>query len=158
LIASLQAYLNYIHTTNPALTKLTIEFQLYDQGPPALPPGHNGTPVGPVSGMVLTANSSTVVFHTNYNTNTPAIYTGVSTPGTSTTPSSYPMQIGRKYMIHTGMWTDQGNFFDSKLCANVDAFIQILIFKALRQQAPRAVLEMRDSRGAISRTIPLVGP
>lgn len=157
LIASLQAYLNYIHTTNPALTKLNIEFQLYDQGPPALPPGHNGTAVGPVSGMVLTANSTNVVFHTNYNVNTPAIYTGVSTPGTITTPSSYPMQVGRKFMMHTGMWTDQGAFFDSKLCANVDAFIQILV-KAPGQKAPGAVLEMRDSRGAITRTIPLDAP
>jgi hypothetical protein len=157
LIASLQAYLNYINSTNPSLTKLNIEFQLYDQGPPPLPAGHNGTAVGPVSGMTLTANSTAVLLHTNYNTNTPAIFTGAATPGTSTTPSSYPMQVGRKYMVHTGMWTDQGDFFDKALCANVDAFIQIVMRPGPRQRAPAPVLELRDSRGTLMRTIPLGG-
>jgi hypothetical protein len=158
LIASLQAYLNYIHITNPSLTKLNIQFQLYDQGPTGLPPGVNGTAVGPVAGMTLTANSTSVVLHTNYNTNTPAIFTGVSTPGTSTTPSSYPMQVGRTFMVHTGMWTDQGPFFDSAMCANVDVFVQILVQQGLRRQPPTAVLELRNSQGALSRTVPLGRP
>lgn len=158
LISALQAYLDYIHSTNPSLTKLNIQFQLYDQGPSGLPPGVNGAAVGPVAGMTLTANSTGVLLHTNYNTNTPAIFTGVSTPGTSTTPSSYPMQVGRKYMVHTGMWTDQGDFFDKLMCSNVDVFVQLLVRPGMRQRAPTAVLELRDRQGAISNTIPLAPP
>lgn len=158
LIGALQAYLDYIHSTNPALTKLNIQFQLYDQGPSGLPPGVNGTAVGPVAGMTLTANSTSVLLHTNYNTNTPAIFAGVSTPGTSTTPSSYPMQVGTKYMFHTGMWTDQGDFFDQSMCANVDVFVQLLFRPGLRRRAPTAVLEITDPEGAISRIIPSARP
>jgi hypothetical protein len=155
LIAALQGYLNYIHLTNSSLTDLLIEFQLYDQGVSGFPPG-NGTAVGPVSGMKLTANSTSVQLHTNYNTNTPAIFTGVSTPGTSTTPSSYPMQVGRWYLVHTGMWTDKIAFFDKAKCANVDVKMRITFIKVLHQAAPKAMLELIDRSGK-TKTIPLDG-
>lgn len=156
LITALQSYLNYINSTNSAITKLNIEFQLYDQGN-GLPPGNNGTAVGPVSGMTLTANASNVQLHTNYNINTPAIFTGVSTPGTISTPSSYPMQVGTKYMVHTGMWTDSVPFFDKATCAENDVFVRINFQKAARDAGASAVLEMMNARGDILMTLPLNG-
>lgn len=151
---SIQLYLNYIHSINASLTALQIEFQLYDQGNGAnpLPPGNNGAGVGPVSGMGFSANSTSVNYHTSYAT-TSTVYVGTATPGTSTTPSSYPMQVGKWYLVHTGMWTDAGKFFPDK-CANNDVYVRIQALRGARLTESGYVLQIGNGR-KIVKSIPI---
>jgi hypothetical protein len=141
-IPGLQAYLNYLNAINPAINKLNIELQLYDQGNNQWPinhpnasgesyyaPGANGVGVGPVSGLGLTAGSTTVAKHVNYAA-TPNIFTGTSSPGS--TPPTFPMIVGNWYMVHTGMWTDRDKFFGDK-CANNDYYVRIQAMQKVGQ-------------------------
>jgi hypothetical protein len=123
-LSAAQNYVNYIHGINAALTNLNIEFQVYEQGFIPLPFGTNGIAVGPVSGMGFIASGSAPALHTNYNSNTPRIFPGTSLPGTYITPSSYPFQPNRWYLVHTGMWTDSIGFFDKALCSNNDILVR----------------------------------
>lgn len=153
-IQSIQLYLNYIHSVNASLTALQIELQLYDQGNGAnhLPLGNNGTGVGPVSGMGFSANNTSVNYHTSYAT-TSTVYVGTATPGTSTTPSSYPMQVGKWYLVHTGMWTDTGKFFPDK-CANNDAYVRIQALQGAKMEESGYVLQISNGR-KIVKSVPI---
>jgi hypothetical protein len=153
-INSLRLYLNYIHSTNAALTALQIEFQLYDQGNGANPytNGYNGIGVGPVSGMGFNANNTVVRYHTGY-ANTSTVYVGTATPGTSTSPSSYPMQVGKWYFVHTGMWTDAGKFFPDK-CANNDAYVRIQALRGAKKAENGYVMQISNGR-EIVKSVPI---
>jgi hypothetical protein len=124
-IPGLQIYLNYVKTQVTTVTGMVLQVRLHDQGTNEWPASHpnaigqgyynagNGSPVGPISGLIFTPNATTVAKHINY-TPTPNIFMGASVP--SATPTSYPMQVGRWYAIRSSMWLDGGRFFEDK-CA-----------------------------------------
>ena len=151
-IQSLKLYLDYIHSINASLIALQVEFQLYDQGNGVLPATTYGPAVGPVSGMGLSAKTTLVNHHTGYAA-TPLVYVGTATPGTSTTPSSYPMKVGRWYLVHTGIWTDTVKFFPDK-CANNDVFIRVQVLPGAKSAQGGAVLQISNGRD-ILRTVPM---
>lgn len=131
-IPVLQAYMNYVDLANPLVTQMVIQVSLHDQGTNQWPASHPnavgqnyyatgfGPQIGPVAGIVITPGATSVAKHVNY---VPATNIFVGTSGTNSTPA-FPMQPGRWYLVHTGMWLDGGTFFDGS-CSENDVFVRI---------------------------------
>jgi hypothetical protein len=131
----MQAYINYLHFVNPAITAITIDWRLHDQGTGTAPSPPYGSQIGP----------------TVYTTwNTPGSGTPiVSIPGFFT---SFPMQVGPWYMVHTGIYLENGQTFFPEKCANNEIFVRIQVMGGKTGSGP--VLEFSDGKRVI-KTVPI---
>ncbi|MGH9427234.1 MAG: hypothetical protein ACRD2L_13130, partial [Terriglobia bacterium] len=111
----MQAYINYLHALNPAMSAITIDWRLSDQGANATP----NPPYGPQIG-------STVWTTWNWNT------TGIGAP-VFTNPgffSGFPMQVGTWYMVHTGIYLENGQKFFPDKCAVNEILVRLQVMGA----------------------------
>ena len=133
----MQAYINYLHSLNPAMNAITIDWRLSDQGPNTIP----NPPYGPQIG-------STVWTTWNWNT------TGIGAP-VFTSPgffAGFPMQVGTWYMIHTGIYLENGQKFFADKCGVNEILVRIQVMSAKTTGGP--VLEFSDGKTVI-KSIPL---
>jgi hypothetical protein len=135
----MQAYINYLNG-NPAITAITIDWNLHNQGTgvtPILSPGP----------LVL---STPLLRPTTWNPNGGGNYSPLGLFFTG-----FPLQVtnpGTWYMVHTVIHLNPGQkFFDEK-CAINDIFVRIQAMGALRGSRP--VLEFSDGQKVI-KTVPI---
>ena len=136
----MQAYINYLHSVNPAINGITIDWRLHDQGTANTPAPPYGPQIGPT------------VF-TTWNTTTGGnpIF---SHPGFFNLPTPYPMQVGTWYMVHTGIYLENGQKFFPDKCANNEIYFRIQVLSAKTKSAP--VLEFSDGK-RILKSVPISG-
>lgn len=144
--SQMQAYIEYLNSMNAGTTSIIIAFTLYDQGTGQLPmtlstsPGNNGTMIGGNYWMNWTANGTT----------------NPSTTPTSPNPNffpGFPMQVGTWYLVHTGIFLNDGSSFFPDDCANNDIFVRMQVLQRARGSNP--TLEIRNKSGEMMRQIEL---
>lgn len=129
--AQMQAYINYLNLIDPSITAIIIAWSLYDQGPPGPPLGNNGTMIE-THWTTWTAGgngSPTVVGWQNFF-------------GDSQGPLTvqYPMKVNNQYMIHTGVFPNQGSF--PVECRENDIYVTV----SAKKRIDNPELEIRDKR------------
>lgn len=130
--SQMQAYIEYLNSVNPGITSITIAFALYDQGTGTVPVTNNGTQIAGNYWMTWTAN-------------------GPSNPSASPTSPNpnffqgFPMQVGTWYMVHTGIFLNDGQRFFPDDCANNDIQVRIQVLQKARGSNP--ILEIRNKKG-----------
>jgi hypothetical protein len=127
------AYINYLHS-NPAITAITIDWRLHDQGNGTIPNPPYGPQIGP-----------TVYTTWNWNATNPVF----SNPGFF---AGFPMQVGTWYMIHTGIYLENGQKFFPDKCGNNEIFVRVQVMNAKTGGEP--VLEFSDGKNVI-KTLPI---
>jgi hypothetical protein len=140
---SMQAYINYLHAVNPAITAIIIDFRLHDQGAGATP----NPPYGPQ------IPDTAFVSWNSGGTGSPTIWP-VGFFNVPPTPP-HPMAFDTWYTVHTGIFlNDRQKFFPDK-CAVVEIPFRIPHpIPGTRDQPPAPVLEISDGKNVIRR-IPL---
>lgn len=126
----MQTYVEYLNALNSGITSINIEWMLYDQGT-TITPGINGTAVSGPFYQTWAANGPSTV-------NTPAPAGAVFFPG-------FPMQPGRWYLIHTGIYLNNGLRFFSEECDNNDIYYRVDL--RTKAKGGNAVFEVRNRRG-----------
>lgn len=136
----MQAYINYLHSINPAITAITIDWRLHNQGTGTLPLTGYGTQTPPTAYLTWTWNTS-------------GIGNPVSNPATGFfVPPAYPassMQVGTWYMVHTGIYLENGQNFFPKRCADVEVFFRVQYLGKKKNETP--ILEISDGLNIIQR-------
>lgn len=130
----MQTYINYLHASNPLITKITIAWQLHDQGTGTpctncVPP--YGTAIGPTEYTTWTQGGSGNPVFTN--------------PSFFNMPP-YPMVKNHCYMIHTGIYLEGGQHFFPESCGDAHVCVQWVV----SAKAP-AVIEIRSEKSVIRR-------
>jgi hypothetical protein len=136
LNSQMQSYIEYVNSMNSGMTSIHIAWMFYDQGTGTVPLGwvvnNNGTAVAGPMYRTWTANGPS-----NPNTGpvppTPAFFPG------------YPLQVGTWYLVHTGIYFNNGERFFPDECDNNDIYVRIDVRLGARGGNP--VLEIRDKRG-----------
>ena len=133
----MQAYLNYLNSINPAITQIIIDWRLHDRGTGNLPStGGNGPQIGSTSFTSWIANGSGVP--------------SVAGPPIFSTPTAFPMQVGTWYMVHTGIFLNNGQKFFPDDCSVNEIFVRIqVLFNRGGRNKP--VLEVSDGKSVIKR-------
>ena len=128
----MQAYINYLHFGG-AITAITIDWRLHDQGTGTTP----APPYGPQIG-------STVWTTWTWNT------TGIGNPVFSNPGffAGFPMQVGTWYMVHTGIYLENGQKFFPDRCDNNEIFVRIQVTTG---KAGAPVLEFSNGTHVIKR-------
>jgi hypothetical protein len=137
--SQMQSYIEYLHSTNPAITSITIDWALYDQGTGTVPmgwpngssPGNNGTMISGYYFRTWKENGP----------NNPTIEP--LNPPSSFFPG-FPMQAGTHYKIHTGIYTDGPKFFSDE-CANNDIYV-------IRYKGKLQSFQISNNKGRIIKT------
>jgi hypothetical protein len=136
LKSQMQSYIDYLHSINPTMQAITMDWRLHDQGTGTAP----STPLGPQVGV------------TSYTTWSSQ---GNGTPVISGDPgffSPYPMIVGTWYRVHTGIYLENGQAFFPETCAVNEIWVRVQVLKANREP----VLEIWG-RDNLIRRIPLKG-
>lgn len=132
--SQMQTYINYLYASNPSITKITIAWQLHDQGTGTpctncVPP--YGTAVGPTEYTTWTQGGNGNPVFTN--------------PNFFDVPP-YPMVKNRCYMIHTGIYLEGGQRFFPESCGDAHVCVQWVVSA---KQPP--VIELRAGKNVIRR-------
>jgi hypothetical protein len=128
--SQMKAYIDYLHTLNPAMNAIIIDWRLHDQGNGTLP-----NPNGPQGAPLATGNTTW---------NSPGGGPVNSPPGLFT---GFPMQVGYWYMVHTGIYLANGQKFFPEKCANNEIFVLIKTIGGRIKGSP--VLEFSDGKRVI---------
>jgi hypothetical protein len=133
----MQLYINYLNSLNAAFTSITIDWRLHNHGTGILP-----TIGGPQVG---------VTDYVTWNWNS----TGNGTPIVPVIFTGFPMLVGTWYLIHTGIYLNNGLAFFPDKCANNEFFARIQVLAAKSSGgAAVAVLEVSDGKVVID-TVPI---
>ena len=137
----MQAYINYLHSINPAFTAITIDWRLHNQGTGNLPLSGYGPQTPPTGYLTWTWNTT-------------GIGNPVSIPATGFfVPSAYSassMQVGTWYMVHTGIYLENGQTFFPKQCADVEVFFRVQ-YMGKQKDETQATLEISDGHKILER-------
>jgi hypothetical protein len=134
----MQAYINYLYSINSALTGITIDWRLHDQGTGTLPTPPYGPQVNPTAYATWTWNNT-------------GIGNPVLNPGSFFSPAS--MQVGTWYMVHTGIYLENGQSFFPKKCGDNEIYVRIQVMNAAKgSRGP--VLEFSDGKKVV-KSVPL---
>ena len=136
--SQMQSYIDYLHSVNPAINAITIDWRLHDQGTGATP----STPLGPQVDVTAYATWSSP------GNGNPAVS---GDPSFFSIPQQYPMVIGTWYRVHTGIYLENGQVFFGDNCAVNEIWVRVQVLKAFGQQP---VLEVWSWNNLIKR-IPL---
>lgn len=117
--AQMQAYIDYLNKLNPAITDITIAFGLWD-----------------VATNIQVGNYHWYTWHAGGN-GTPAFLGSLFPPGS--------MQVGRSYVVHTGIFLNDGLQFFPKKCWDNDVTVRVWPFDPDSPSAPH--LKFRRSVG-----------
>ena len=134
--SQMQAYIDYLHSRNPLITQITIDWRLHDQGP-----GTNCTNCAPPYGQQIGPTVWTQ--WTQGGNGTPTF----TSPGFFNLPT-YPMVKGHCYMIHTGIYLEGGQRFFPDTCAVAEVCVQWQVSQ--RSSEPPA-LEMKAGKKVLKR-------
>lgn len=137
LKSQMQSYIDYLKTINPAMQAITIDWRLHDQGTGTAP----STPLGPQVGV------------TAYTTwQSPGSGSPVTSgdPNFFSLPNPHPMVIGTWYLVHTGIYLENGQAFFPETCAVNEIWVRVQVLKATREP----VLEIWG-RDNLIRRVPL---
>lgn len=147
---SMQTYLNYLHAQNSAITAITVAFKLHNQGTGTNPSPPYGPQIPATSWATWNWSSSNVGIPTLFPPGLPA---GPPTFFAIPPTPSYPMAVNTWYMVHTGIYLENGQRYFPESCAEVDVYINVRYMGIMKgDQAP--VLEISDGK-TIIRRIPL---
>ena len=136
--SQMQAYINYLHLSNSAINAITVDWRLHDQGTGAtcgFPP--YGTQIGPTAYTTWTQGGSGNPAFTN--------------PGFFNLPTTYPMVKGRWYLIHTGIYLENGQHFFPETCSNIDLCVRWQVTPSARGGNQPQILEVSDGKKIIRR-------
>lgn len=139
----IQLYINLLHSINPAITAITIDWRLHNQGTGNLPLTGYGPQIPPTGYLTWTWNTT-------------GIGNPVSIPATGFfVPPAYPaspMQVGTWYMVHTGIYLENGQTFFPKRCGDVEVFFRVQYLGKKKNETP--TIEFSDGQKIIQR-VPL---
>jgi hypothetical protein len=127
LNAQMQTYINYLNSVNSAITQITIQFRLHD----------GGTGATPVTGAQLGVS--------HYITWQAGLTTGPFPAPTFFSGVAETMLVGQWYVIHTGIYLENGQQFFGASCADNDIGVRIQVVPL--GISPGAVMSMRDRSG-----------
>lgn len=125
---AMQAYINYLNSVNSAITQITIQFRLHD----------GGTGTAPVGGAQLGVS--------HYITLGAGVTTGPFPPPTFFSGAAETMLVNHWYVVHTGIYLENGQTFFGDSCANNDIAVRVQV-QALGERGSSAVFIMRDATG-----------
>ena len=127
----IQAYIDYVHLVNPAITTFNIAFRLNHAGTGQLPSG--GPQVGNQYFVWWIAEESTVYGHTNFFT-----------------LATEPMQVNTWYRVNTGIYLNDGLTYFPFSCAEnrIDVRLQVLSLTA-KSLGESPILQIRGADGVI---------
>jgi hypothetical protein len=131
LQSQMQAYIDYLHAVNPAISQITIQFRLHD----------GGTGTTPVMGAQM-GTSHYITWQSGLTTGgfpAPNFFSG----------TAETMVINHWYVVHTGIYLENNQTFFGPDCANNDVGIRIQVLQLLRAGGPDAVLQIRDRAGHV---------
>jgi hypothetical protein len=128
----MQSYIDYLSSVNPAFQAITIQFRLHDGGTGATPA--IGAQIG--ASRFATWNANT--------TNGP-----VPTPNYFTLANE-PMHINQWYVVHTGIFLENGQTFFPSSCGNNEIAVRLQVITLSTGGGIRPVLQFRDSAGRIT--------
>lgn len=137
----MQAYINYLHF-NPAITGITIDWRLHNQGTASTPIPPYGPQVGSTAYATWTWNTSGV--------GNPTLI-----PNPFFTLPTYSMIVGTWYLVHTGIYLENGQHFFPDTCANNEIYVRIQVMNAKSPVANSGpVLEFSDGKKVI-KSVPI---
>ncbi|HET7436448.1 MAG TPA: hypothetical protein VFN10_17185 [Thermoanaerobaculia bacterium] len=135
LQTQMQAYIDYLHTVQPTITQITIQFRLHDAG--------NGNTPGSGPQLGVSHYITWTAGMTNGGQPVPAFFSG----------SAETMLVNEWYIVHTGMYLENGQTFFPPTCADNDIAVRVQVqplAKTPSVTSARAVLQMRDRFGRIN--------
>jgi hypothetical protein len=135
----MQAYINYLHSINAAFTGITIDFRLHTQGTGNTPSPPYGPQIPATAYVTWNWNSTGIG---NPTINPAGFFTVPPTP-------PFPMVVGTWYMVHTGIYLENGQTFFPDKCSNVEIYVRVQYMSLMRNQRP--VLEISDGKKIIHR-------
>jgi len=124
----MQAYINYLNMLNPTFTAITIQFRLHDAGTGATPV--TGAQMGVSHYVTWTAGGSGP-------TPVPTFFSGP--PET--------MVVNHWYVVHTGIYLENGQKYFSDKCANNDVAVRVQVLGLAKSQT--AKVQFRTPEGRI---------
>ena len=135
--AQMFAYINYLHSINPAINAITIAWRLHDQGSGATPLNYYGPQVGPTTWVTWHHGGAAPVFtHPNF----------------FTVPAPH-MMVNQWYKAQSGAFINTEKKFFPDKCADNDIFVRVQVLNAKGAQGG-AVLEFSDGKQVLQ-SIPL---
>jgi hypothetical protein len=138
--AQMSAYLTYLHSINPAITGITIDWRLHNQGTGSTASPPYGPQVGSTAYATWTISGGA----------NPTLI-----PNPFFTLPTYPMLVGTWYTVHTGIYLENGQRFFLDTCANNDINVRIQVMNAKGVAANSGpVLEFSDGKKVI-KSIPI---
>ena len=141
----MQAYINYLHSVNPAITAITIDWRLHDQSQFGSPPY---TTYGPQIGSTTWAQ---------WTWNNSGIGNPTLIPNPFFTLPNYPMSVNTWYMVHTGIYLENGQRFFPDSCSNNEINVRFNV-TGNKSVGPNSrsgpVLEFSDGKKVI-KSVPL---
>ena len=112
--SQIQAYIDYLHSFNPAIQKITIAWRLHNQGT-------GNTPTIPLGPQV---NVTAYTTWSSSGNGTPSV---AGDPNFFSLPNPYPMVIGTWYRVHTGIYLEGGHVFFGDKCANNEIWVRVQV-------------------------------
>ena len=103
LNSQMQAYINYLNSMDPTITSINMNIRVHDKGP-------IGGPVNPGNGAAVSGMGQQFLTWTAGGPGTP-------TNGGGNFWNSYGLQPNQEYMIHTGVYLNDGKKFFKDDCA-----------------------------------------
>lgn len=120
--SQMQAYVDYLQSVKPAIQAITIDWRLHDQGTGAAPNTGLGPQVGVTAYTTWTAGGN----------GNPAV---AGDPNFFSLPLPYPMVIGTWYLVHTGIYLENGQTFFPETCAVNEIWVRVQVLtKAARRE------------------------
>lgn len=106
----MNAYINYLHSLNPAIIRITMFWSLHEQGTLSSPTPAYGNQIG---GPTVTVS-----------------WTGSGTPNVSGLFTGSPMQVGTWYCVHTAIFLNSSIKFYPPTCYNNDIYVRVQVLKS----------------------------
>lgn len=126
--AQMFAYINYLHSVNPAINAIIIAWRLHDQGAGATPLTYYGPQVGATTWVTWHHGGTAPVFtHPNF----------------FTVPAPH-MKVGEWYRVQSGIFPNTEKFFPDT-CADNDIFVRLQVLSAKGARGG-PVLEFSDGK------------
>src|SRR5258707_4122524 len=131
----MQTYIDYLHSRNSNITEITIAWRLHDQ-------------TGISSGWGPQVSAPAFTKWTSGGNGNPTI-----SPVTGFFPS-FPMQVGTRYAVATGIYLENGQRFFPGTCADATIFVRLQMTTAATRGG--SVLEFGDGKKVV-KSVPIGG-
>jgi hypothetical protein len=137
--SQMQAYIDYLQAINPSIQAITIDWRLHDQGTGNTPTTGLGPQVDVTAYTTWTQGGNG-----SYATTGDANFFSIPTP--------FPLVIGTWYLVHTGIYLENGQVFFGDGCAVNEIYVRVQVLKSAARTTPVLEIWGRDN---LIRRIPL---